>query len=71
MREDHRARVLTLYAAVNAGDLEAVSRFDDSGLRGWAPSGDHPLIAEGDMVVVRITSTGTHQGDFYGLAPAG
>jgi steroid delta-isomerase-like uncharacterized protein len=29
------------------------------------------LIAEGDRVVARTTFTGTHQGDFFGIAPTG
>jgi predicted ester cyclase len=29
------------------------------------------LLAEGDKVVVRETLEGTHQGDFYGIAPTG
>ena len=29
------------------------------------------LIAEGDMVVGRMTNTGTHQGDLMGIAPTG
>jgi predicted ester cyclase len=28
------------------------------------------LIAEGDKVVARITLTGTHTGDFWGISPA-
>jgi predicted ester cyclase len=29
------------------------------------------LIAEGDRVVARMTTSGTHQGEFMGLAPTG
>ena len=29
------------------------------------------LIAEGDLVVGRMTNTGTHQGDLMGIAPTG
>ena len=29
------------------------------------------LIAEGDIVVGRMTNTGTHQGDLMGIAPTG
>ena len=29
------------------------------------------LIAEGDKVVMRVTTTGTHQGDFMGIAATG
>jgi len=29
------------------------------------------LIAEGDKVVARVTMTGTHTGNFYGIAPTG
>ncbi len=29
------------------------------------------LIAEGDKVVIRFTSTGTHQGEYLGIAPTG
>jgi len=29
------------------------------------------LIAEGDKVVARVTITGTHTGDFYGIPPTG
>ena len=29
------------------------------------------LIAEGDKVVARMTTTGTHRGEFMGLAPTG
>jgi predicted ester cyclase len=28
-------------------------------------------VAEGDKVVSRYTATGTHQGDFFGVAPTG
>jgi predicted ester cyclase len=31
----------------------------------------HELVAERDLVVGRITLTGTHQGDFMGMAPTG
>lgn len=97
MSEDLKARVLALYAAVNAGDLKAVAEFYHPRLRSWALPGDQPLdrdavpaafralrsafpdfhdqvevpVAEGDMVVARVTSTGTHQGDFYGVPPSG
>ena len=29
------------------------------------------LVAEGDKVVARLTYTGTHQGEMFGLAPTG
>ena len=29
------------------------------------------LVAEGDRVVARLTYTGTHQGEMFGLAPTG
>jgi predicted ester cyclase len=29
------------------------------------------IFAEGDMVVIRMTWTGTHSGEFYGRAPSG
>jgi len=29
------------------------------------------LVAEGDKVVARLTVTGTHKGDFQGIAPTG
>ena len=29
------------------------------------------LIAEGDRVVARVSMTGTHTGDFYGIPPTG
>ena len=29
------------------------------------------LVAEGDKVVARLTYTGTHQGEIFGLAPTG
>lgn len=29
------------------------------------------IVAEGDRVVTRYTSTGTHRGDFWGIAPTG
>ena len=29
------------------------------------------LIAEGNKVVARVTLTGTHTGDFYGIPPTG
>jgi steroid delta-isomerase-like uncharacterized protein len=41
------------------------SAFPDSDIQ----TGD--VIAEGDKVVVRWTFTGTHQGNFLGLAPTG
>ncbi len=31
----------------------------------------HDVIAEGDKVVARNTVTGTHQGEFMGVAPTG
>jgi predicted ester cyclase len=43
-------------------------------LRSAFPDDHHTiedLIAEGDKVVVRLTHSGTHQGNFMGLAPTG
>jgi steroid delta-isomerase-like uncharacterized protein len=43
-------------------------------LRSAFPDDHHTiedLIAEGDKVVVRLTHTGTHQGNFLGLPPTG
>jgi len=43
-------------------------------LRSAFPDDHHTiedLVAEGDKVVVRTTLTGTHQGNFLGLAPTG
>ena len=31
----------------------------------------HELISEGDLLCARATMTGTHQGDFMGIAPTG
>jgi predicted ester cyclase len=31
----------------------------------------HDLIAEGDRVVVRVSGTGTHKGEFKGIKPTG
>ena len=43
--------------------------------RSWVPSRIKihldDLIAEGDKVVMRLTTTGTHQGDLMGIAATG
>ncbi|MCA1702583.1 MAG: ester cyclase [Actinobacteria bacterium] len=36
----------------------------------WAEVVDD-VIAEGDKVVIRVTGTGTHEGEFQGIAPTG
>jgi steroid delta-isomerase-like uncharacterized protein len=36
----------------------------------WSETVDD-IIAEGDRVVIRFTSTGTHRGTFQGIAPTG
>jgi steroid delta-isomerase-like uncharacterized protein len=31
----------------------------------------HELIAKGDKVIARLTCTGTHEGEYYGIPPSG
>ena len=53
--------------------LEGAKRVHEITLMGmpdWSTAIDD-LIAEGDKVVARITMTGTHTGDFWGLAATG
>lgn len=51
--------------AVRAGIVNTRTAFPD-----WYEHVEE-MIAEGDRVVTRYTSTGTHQGDFWGIAATG
>jgi predicted ester cyclase len=69
----------------NAGDLDALPGLWVEETRGEAiamrdlltaafpdlHAGIDDLIAEDDQVVARLTFTGTHQGEFRGIAPTG
>jgi steroid delta-isomerase-like uncharacterized protein len=51
--------------AVRAGIMNTRTAFPD-----WHEHVED-MIAEGDRVVTRYTSTGTHRGDFWGIPPTG
>lgn len=80
--EDNKAVVREMLAALNRGDWAALEQHP--GL--YETRVRHPLLraafpdltftvdaemADGDMVAMRVTCTGTHKGMFVGVAPTG
>ena len=63
----NKAAFMRFHEAANTGDVEAMLLriYPDIHLT------VHDVIAEGDKVVGLTTVTGTHQGEFMGVAPTG
>jgi predicted ester cyclase len=80
--EENKAVVREMLAALNRGDWAAIeqhpglyeTRQRHPMLRAAFPDLSHTIdaeMAEGDMVAMRITNTGTHKGPLMGIAPTG
>ncbi|MCP8304029.1 MAG: ester cyclase [archaeon] len=57
----------------NKVDREGLKQLFNMGFKGFPDWHEtiEDIIAEGDKVWVRLTYTGTHTGEFFGLAPTG